>query len=135
MLAIDLFTWWAFSISWSIAFLIAAGFYLYGSSRPKRKEDKPKENEQKTKDNRSIGGRANAIQFRAKAGSIVKDFIFVWVLLGLLVFYIFSVRLGTGSFSEIVFASGNIFVEALLVLYLFVSRERKPAKEWNEIWT
>jgi hypothetical protein len=106
-LTIDLFIWWAISISWSIAFLIVAGFYLYARSKAKRKEDT------------RVGN-----QLKAKAVSISKNFIFVWILIGLLVFYIFSVRLGTGALSESVFALGNIVVEALLVFYLFKNRDK-----------
>jgi high-affinity Fe2+/Pb2+ permease len=122
-LAIDLFTWWTVSISWNIFFLIVAGFFLYASSRSKRKEDKAKESEEKI-ENRSIDEREDKIQFRTKAASLVKDFIFVWILLGLLVFYIFSVRLGTGAFAQTVFAVGNILVEAFLIFYLFRNREK-----------
>jgi di/tricarboxylate transporter len=104
---IDLFTWWVISISWSIAFLIVAGFYLYSISKAKRKEDT------------RVG-----TQLKAKALRISKNFIFVWILLGLLVFYIFSVQLGTGRLSESVFALGNIIVEALLVFYLFRNRDK-----------
>jgi hypothetical protein len=104
---IDLFTWWAISISWSIVFLIVAGFYLYASSGAKRKKDT------------RVGN-----QLKAKAVSVSKNFIFVWILLGLLVFYIFSVQLGTGTLSESVFALGNIVVEALLVFYLFRNRDK-----------
>jgi hypothetical protein len=49
------------------------------------------------------------------------DFIFVWVLLGLLIFYIVSINIGSAT----VFAAGNIFVEALLVAYLLKNRKRK----------
>jgi hypothetical protein len=124
VLAIDLFTWWEISISWSIAFLIVAGLYLYASSRPKNKGDKPKESKQKMNDNNSIGGREDKIRFRAKAGHIIKDFIFVWILLGLLVFYIISVQLGTGAFSGTVFAGGNIVFEALIIFYLIRNRDK-----------
>jgi hypothetical protein len=123
-LTIDLFTWWAISISWSIAFLIVAGFYLYASSRPKRKEDSPQETKQKMNDELSTIARAHITQLKAKVESTAKDFIFVWILLGLLVFYIFSVQLGTGTLPEAVFAVGNIVVEAILVFYLFRNRDR-----------
>jgi heme/copper-type cytochrome/quinol oxidase subunit 2 len=107
VLTIDLFTWWAISISWSIAFLIVAGLYLYTSSRAKHKEDT------------RVGN-----QLKAEVVSVSKNFIFVWILLGLLVFYIFSVQLGTGTLPELVFALGNIVVEALLVSYLFRNRDK-----------
>jgi magnesium-transporting ATPase (P-type) len=108
VLTIDLFTWWIISISWSIAFLIVAGFYLYArSSKSKGEEDTRVRNE-----------------LKAKTVSISKNFVFVWTLLGLLAFYIFSVHLGTGALSELVFALGNIFVEVLLVFYLFRNRDK-----------
>ena len=130
-MTIDLFTWWALSISWSIVFLIVAGFYLYASSRPKRKED-TRESKRKTNDEHSVKARAYRTQLKAKAGSIAKNFIFVWILLGLLVFYIFSVQLGTGTLSEAVFAVGNIVVEALLVFYLLRNRDKIPTEEQTE---
>jgi hypothetical protein len=163
---IDLFTWWAVSISWSIVFLIVAGFYLYTSSRAKHKEVPREETKRKASRERlievgtypaliviSIVGaftqtlwwllpgciffllallaavqwqfdQQHKIQFKAKAVSISKNFIFVWILLGLLVFYIFSVKLGTGILSELVFALGNIAVEVILVFYLFRNRDK-----------
>jgi hypothetical protein len=124
VLTISLFTWWEISISWNIVFLIVAGLYLYGSSRPKRKEDGLEEAKQKMNDERSTRVPARGFQLKAKVGRITKDFIFVWILMGLLAFYIFSVHLGTGAFPQVVFASGNIVVEALLVFYLFRNRDR-----------
>jgi hypothetical protein len=44
--------------------------------------------------------------------------------MGLLVFCIFYVQLGTGPLTELVFALGNIVVEALLVFYLFKNRDK-----------
>jgi hypothetical protein len=73
-------------------------------------------------------GQHDGIQFKVEAVTISKNFIFVWILLGLLVFYIFSVKLGTGRFSELVFALGNITVEVLLVLYLFRNRDKNRRK-------
>jgi F0F1-type ATP synthase assembly protein I len=124
VLTIGLFTWWEISISWNIVFLIVAGLYLYGSSRPKRKEVSSEETKQKINDERSVRAPAERIQLKAKVVRIAKDFIFVWILMGLLVFYIFSVQLGTGVLPQIVFASGNIVVEALLVFYLLRNRDK-----------
>ena len=101
MMEIDLFTWWALSISFSSIFLTLISIYLYAGSKPKRKDDAQKK----------VG------TFR-----VARDFVFVWVLLGLLIFYIFSIQLGGGALSEAVFAIGNIIVEALLVLYLIRNR-------------
>jgi hypothetical protein len=119
-----LFAWWAISISWSIAFLIVAGFYLYRSSRPKRQEDTRKESERNIDDEHSVRARGCKTQSNSTTRRLAKDFIFVWILLGLLVFYIFSVKLGAGRLSEVVFALGNIVVEALLVFYLFRNRDK-----------
>jgi hypothetical protein len=124
VLAIGLFTWWAISISWNIAFLIVAGLYLYGSSRSKRKEGSSEESEQKMNDEHLDGAPAYRIQLKASVGRFAQDFIFVWILMGLLFFYIFSVQMGTGILPQVVFASGNIVVEALLVSYLFKNRDK-----------
>ncbi len=98
---IDLFTWWTLSISFSSIFLTLVSIYLYAGSKPKRKDD---------------------VQKKAGIFRVARDFVFVWVLLGLLIFYIFSIQLGGGALSEAVFAFGNIVVEALLVLYLIRNR-------------
>ena len=123
-LTLDLFVWWAISISWSILFLIVAAIYLYSSGRSKHEENRQKETEQRLDNNNSIGHRPKKTPLRTTAGRIVKDFVFVWFLLGLLVFYIFSVRLGSGTLTEAVFALGNIVVEVLLVFYLVRNRDK-----------
>jgi Flp pilus assembly protein TadB len=64
----------------------------------------------KATDSRSLG-----------AQRFVIDFIFVWVLLGILVFYIMSIAIG----SALIFAAGNILVEALLIIYLLENRKGK----------
>lgn len=125
-MTLDLFAWWALSISWNIVFLIAAGFYLYASSRAKRKKAAQEETKRKTNDDHSL--RVYKTQWKATVGRIAKNFIFIWILLGLLVFYIFSVQLGAGRLSEVVFAVGNIVVEVLLVSYLFKNREKTQSK-------
>ena len=164
-MTIGLFTWWAISISWNIVFLIAAGLYLYTSSRTKRKENTEVKSRGRLIEVGTytalaaisiIGAFAQAlwwllpgciffilavavaiewqhqesqrIQLKARALSVSKNFIFVWILLGLLVFYIFSVKLGTGRFSEFVFALGNIAVEVLLVFYLLRNRDKPQLK-------
>ncbi len=101
MLSLDPFTWWILTISWSIAFLIAVSVYLYSNSKPKRTE-----------------GHVTA----ATKTSLGQDFVFVWVLVGLLVFYIVSVYLG----SSLIFAAGNIVVEVVLILYLLKTSHKKP---------
>jgi len=126
VLTIDLFTWWTISISWNITFLIVAGLYLYTSSRAKHRKHASKEIREKSNEVKGHGD-TNGVQFKTMAASLSKKFIFVWILLGLLVFYIFSVKLGTGIFSELFFALGNIAVEALLIFYLFRNRD-KPGR-------
>ena len=158
MASIDLFTWWAISISWSILFLTLISIYLYTVSRKEQKESK-----RKTLDENSIEFMAYIIltvtsivgylvqtfwwllpgcvffllsitvvierqrqyahvtQLKARAESIAKNFVFVWVLLGLLLFHIVTIQLG----SIILFAVGNIIVEALLILYLVKNKTGK----------
>ncbi len=111
MPVIDLFTWWALSISFSSIFLVLISIYLYSGSKSKRSEGAAK-----------VAKTVDAVK-------LVKSFAFVWVLLGLLVFYIFSVQLGAGILSEVVFAFGNLVVEALLIFYLLRNREKTPAGE------
>jgi cobalamin synthase len=104
MTGIDLFTWWAVCISGGSVFLTLVSIYLYASSRARRREDK---------------------QTSKKATSLVKNFIFVWILLSLLVFYIISINIG----SLVIFAAGNIIVEALLILYLIKNRTEKSERD------
>ena len=96
MLNLDPFTWWIITISWSIAFLILVGIYLYAGSRTKRKEEVRKTN-----------------RF-----GFIANFVFIWVLIGLLVFYIVSVNIGSST----IFAAGNIVVEVILIAYLIANR-------------
>jgi len=123
-LTLTLFGWWAISISWSIVFLIVAGFYVFSTSRTRNKKNKFNQTEQKTDNGSSVVERGMKIRFRTRVERLVKNFIFVWVLLSLLVFYIFSVQLGTGAFSEAVFALGNVVVEVLLIFYLVRNRDK-----------
>jgi len=104
MITLDPFVWWAVSISGGIVFLILVSIYLYANSRANRKESK------KTESNRFRFG---------------KDFAFVWVLIGLLFFYIASVNIG----SAIIFAAGNIIVEAVLIVYLIKNRHEKSEQK------
>jgi len=97
----ELFNWWIFSITFNILFVIAASIYLYVR--------------RKTPEKQTLRGAGKLIR-------VVKDFTFVWVLLGLLVFYVYSV--GVGSY--ILFGTGNIVVEVLLILY--VVKAGKPPK-------
>ena len=94
----SLMGFWVVCITWSALFLTAVSIYLYFDSRKNRRQDRT----------------ANRLGF-------VKDFVFVWVLLGLLGLYIVSIN---GS-SSVLFALGNIVVEALLIAYTVKSRPRK----------
>ena len=98
---LDLFAWWAISISGGSIFLALVSIYLYAESKTTRRKGERTE---------------------SRVIVIVQDFTFVWVLLGLLVFYIISVNIGSAA----IFAVGNIFVEILLVLYLIRHRRTKP---------
>ncbi len=93
----DLFGWWVTTISWSIAFLVIVSLYLY----------------RKRSDKTSEAGRTGLAR-------VSGDFVFVWVLLGLLAFYVVSVNQG----SILLFAAGNIVVEVVLAVYVLRSRPR-----------
>ncbi len=93
---LNLFSWWMLSISSSIVFLTLVSIYIYGTRNGKQCET----------------------QQKSKIWSIAKNFAFVWVLIGLLIFYIIAVQMG----SSLLFAAGNIVVEAALIAYLFKNR-------------
>ena len=101
MLYSELFGWWISSITFNIVFVIAASIYLYMRKKAPEKVS--------TGDGRLV--------------RIVKNFVFVWVLLGLLLFYVYSV--GAGSY--VIFAAGNIVVEALLALYVIKTGKTSEA--------
>ena len=110
---LDLFAWWALSISFSSIFLTVISIYLYSSNKAKRMDSGERHKEE------------------ADTAKLVKNFAFVWVLVGLLVFYIFSIQLAlshstSGTLSEVVFAIGNVVVETFLILYLIQNREKMP---------
>jgi Na+/H+ antiporter NhaD/arsenite permease-like protein len=96
----ELFGWWIATITWSIAFPIVVSVYLY-RQRPRKQP-------------------ANA----ERRSGRVRDFTFVWFLLGLLVFYVISVSQG----SALLFAVGNVAVEGLLLLYVFRSGKEEIAE-------
>ena len=100
MASIDLFQWWAATISAGSVFLTLVGAYLYLESRKKRKESERK--------------REGGIR------RLLKDFIFVWVLIGLLIFYIVSIDIG----SDMIFAAGNVLVEIVLIIYLLKNKTK-----------
>jgi len=100
LIVLDPFSWWAASISGGSVFLTLVAIYLYVSSRSARKK---------------------IPQVKRTVASVIREFTFVWVLLGLLVFYIVAISVG----SAVLFAVGNIFVEILLLLYLVRNRSRE----------
>ncbi len=100
VLGLDLFQWWAACISGGSVFLTLVSMYLYLNSRTKRTSEGPRG--------------ASVLRFGI-------DFIFVWILLGLLIFYILSINIGSAA----IFAIGNIFVELLLIIYLLKNRKGK----------
>jgi hypothetical protein len=91
MIYSGLLGWWTISIIWCAVFLIGVSLYLYWDRRKRFTE-------------------GTHVLKRTR----VRDFVFVWVLVGLLALYIVSIYRG----SSIVFAAGNILVEAILVLYI-----------------
>jgi hypothetical protein len=99
----DLMLFWAVCISWSALFLTAVSMYLYVDSRKSREKN----------------SQTKARQFRS-----VRDFVFVWVLLGLLGLYIASIDVG----SSMIFAAGNVVVEAILILYTLKSKTSKETE-------
>jgi Flp pilus assembly protein TadB len=95
----ELFLKWAVSISGGSVFLVLVSIYLYTNSKSKRGKTR---------------------QMIGRALSLPRDFIFVWVLLGLLFFYIITIEIGSAP----VFAAGNVIVETLLILYLLRNRTK-----------
>jgi hypothetical protein len=102
----NLMVFWGVCISWSALFLTAVSTYLYVDSRKSRERS------------------AHA------TSRFVRDFVFVWVLLGLLGLYIVSIDRA----SSIVFASGNVVVEALLIAYTVKNRPREGLELERRTW-
>jgi hypothetical protein len=102
---LDLFGWWMISISSSIVFLTLVSIYIYGTRNGKCETER-----------------------KSRFRNVAENFAFVWVLIGLLLFYIVSVKMG----SSLLFAAGNIVVEALLIVYAIKNKtttdipEEKP---------
>jgi len=94
---VELFDWWAICISFSIVFLTLASVYVYVDSRRKAR---------------------NRNHAKTNLVTLAKDFVFVWILFGLLALYIISINIG----SAILFACGNIFTEIVLILYTVKNR-------------
>jgi len=85
----NLFFVWAMSISCSALFLIAVSIFLYV-------------------------GRNQRSTFKVSTSHVrLNDFVFVILLAGLLGLYIVSIE----RTSSLIFAAGNIIVEAILILY------------------
>jgi cbb3-type cytochrome oxidase subunit 3 len=97
MIYSDLLGWWTISIIWCAIFLIAVSLYLYWDRRKRYTE-------------------GTHVMRRTR----IRDFVFVWILVGLLALYIVSIY----RESSIVFAAGNILVEAILVLYIIARRPK-----------
>jgi hypothetical protein len=95
-----LFYLWTIVIAGGTVFLTAISVYIYLNNLKKM---------------RHTGGAKMSIAI------IGKDFVFVWILLGLLVLYVVSI----GSISGFLFAVGNIIVEAVLLIYVLKNRTRK----------
>jgi hypothetical protein len=100
---LDLFGWWMISISSSIVFLTLVSLYIYGTRNGKTCETK----------------------HSSKLQNFVVNFAFVWVLIGLLLFYISAVKIG----SSLIFAIGNIAVEIMLIGYLLVNKTKVEIDE------
>lgn len=99
-----MFGWWIWSITFNIAFVIAASTYLY--IRRKRPEKEV------------LTGIGRLVR-------VLKDFVFVWVLVALLIFYVYAVGVG----SAFLFAVGNVVVEVLLVVYALKVGKSSEAQE------
>ena len=102
----DLFTWWMISISFSIVFLTIVSIYLYANRACERTQEKTK----------------------TTAKGVLTNFIFVWVLIGLLLFYIVAVKLGSAP----IFAAGNIVVELVLIAYLLKNKTTRSPEATQE---
>jgi hypothetical protein len=89
----DLFSWWAVTITTGIMFLIVVSSAIYY-------------------------WRKSPAASKGSASKVIKDFAFVWVLMILLILYLISINMG----SYLLFMVGNIVVEALLLVYVYMKR-------------
>ena len=158
VMSLDLFSWWAISISSGIVFLTLVSIYLYVVSKAGQRQNKRGKFDERSMELTGYAilavlsfvfawvqtlwwflpgflfllfavmvlvenrrGTSRGVLSRMLAGSIVRNFVFVWVLLGLLVFYIVTIQLGSVE----LFATGNVIVEALLIVYLMRNRTKK----------
>jgi hypothetical protein len=93
----SLFELWVITITWSIVFLILVSFFLYRKRRTPAR-----------------------LETRAGLKRFVGDFVFVWVLMALLVFYVVTIDAG----SDRLFIAGNLAVELFLVYYIMKNKKR-----------
>ena len=100
----ELFGWWISSITFNILFVISAAVYLYIRRKARGKE---------------------AFTWIGRVVRIIKEFVFVWILLGLLMFYVYSV--GGGSYA--LFAAGNIAVEVFLCVYVLKASKHSQTQQ------
>ena len=94
------------SISFSIVFLTIVSIYLYANRACERTREK----------------------VDAEAKGALTNFVFVWVLIGLLFFYIVTVKIG----SAVIFATGNIVVELVLIAYLLKNKTTRSPEATQE---
>ncbi len=94
----DLLVWWAVTITAGTMFLVMVSFFIY------------------------FNGGEGRINGNSVWGlGMVKNFVFVWIMLGLLALYIVSISGG----SYTLFAAGNLVVEAILAVYVLVQGKAK----------
>ena len=86
--------WWTIGINWSAPFLVVVSLYLYWDRRKRYPQGS---------------------QVPSRLSS---DFIFVWILIGLLALYIVSIYRGSST----VFLAGNVVVEFVLIVYAIRNR-------------
>jgi O-antigen/teichoic acid export membrane protein len=89
----ELFTWWAATITTGIMFLVVVSSAIYY-------------------------WRKRPVKTKSSASKILREFAFVWALMILLILYLISINLG----SYILFAIGNVVVEILLLIYVYINR-------------
>ena len=99
-----LYLWWAICISFSILFITLIAVYVYVANKAKRKDEAIVTN---------------------RVARIGRNFVFVWALIGLLVFYLVSVLI----VSITLFVIGNVIVEILLLIYLVKNRTKESDLE------
>jgi len=95
----NLLVWWEATITAGTMFLVLVSVYIYFNGGMGRKNG-----------NNTWGL------------GMLKNFIFIWVMLGLLALYIVSISGG----SYTLFAAGNIVVEIILVVYILIRGKLKP---------